>query len=288
MAPALTRRGFLTGLGGVALGGTTVLAASGCGYFQDRDTLRRARDAGYITVGYPEIAPLSFYDQSLTGAAIAVDRAVFAGIGIPDIRGVSTTLPELIPSLLAGRFDAISGGLEITGQRCGEITFAEPMFRSEPALLVAAGNPLGLTDYQSALSAPARVGALIGSVQAQQLAALGVANTGVGSTAAALVALRDHRVDALAFDAVVLRWMRDHQADFPVEVTAPFTPILDGVPWSGAGATAFRPADTALLQAYSEQLAKLGVPEILSLTAPFGITERNLPDLGWTTATLCD
>lgn len=286
-AEGLSRRGFLAGLGGIALGGATLLAAGGCGYFRPGDALSRARDAGYITLGYPDIAPLSFYDQSLTGAAIAVDRAVFGKLGVPELRGVSTTLPDLVPGLIAGRFDAISGSLTITGQRCGEVAFAEPMFRNEPALMVPAGNPLRLTDYQSALAAPARVGALIGSVEAEHLSALGVANTGVGSAASALVALRDQRVDAVALDAVVLRWMRDHQADFPVEVTAPFSPVLNGVAWTGAGATAFRPADTTLLEAYNTELAKLGASEALRLTAEFGITERELPEQSMTTAALC-
>ncbi|WP_024794773.1 transporter substrate-binding domain-containing protein [Tomitella biformata] len=288
MAP-LSRRGFLAGLGGL---GTAAVLAS-CGYFRPGDTLQRARDAGFITVGHSGIAPFSFYDESLagpnplTGAAVAVDRAVFAKLGVPEVRGVSTQLADLIPGLLAGRYDAICTNLAITPGRCPLVAFGEPVFRSEPALLVPAGNPMRLSDYESALLAPARVGAITGSIEAEQLAALGIVSTSVDTPAAAMVAMRDQRVDACALNAVALAWMVEHDALSPVEVTSRFTPVLDGAAWLGASATAFRPADTTLLQAYNEQLAKLDPVKILSLTGEFGIAEGDLPEPWMSTAALC-
>lgn len=285
----LSRRAFLAGLGGAG----AAAALAGCGYFRPGDTLQRARDAGFITVGHAGIAPFAFYDESLpgpnplTGASIAVDRAVFTALGVPEVRGIATQLADLIPGLLGGRYDAISTNLEIVPDRCTQVVFAEPVFRSQPALLVPAGNPMGLTDYASARLAPARVGALIGSVEARQLAALGVVTTSVDTTAAAMVAMRDGRVDVFALDAVAVNWMAEHDALSPVEAASRFTPVLDGDEQQGAGATAFRPADATLLAAYNEQLAKLSPAEILSLTGEFGIVEADLPEPWMTAAALC-
>lgn len=286
---ALSRRAFLAGIGGLG----TAAALASCGYFRPGDALQRARDAESITVGHAGIAPFAFYDESLpgpnqlTGASIAVDRAVFAALGVPEVRGIATQLADLIPGLLSGRFDAISTNLTITPGRCSQVVFAEPVFRSTPALLVPAGNPLRLGDYESARLAPARVGAIIGSAEAEQLAALSVVSTGVDTPAAAVAAMRDGRIDAFAQAAVAVGWMAEHDALSPVEAAPRFTPMLDGAAWQGAGATAFRPADAPLLGAYNEQLAKLSAAEILSLTAEFGITEADLPEPWMTAAALC-
>ena len=287
---ALSRRGFLAGLGGLGAGA----AVAGCGYVRSGETLERARDAGFITVGHAMIAPYDYYDESLpgentlTGASIAVDRAVFAKLGVPEVRGAPVQVADLIPGLVAGRYDAISANLAITPARCTMVAFATPVFHSEPALLVPEGNPLGLADYESARLAPARVGALVGSIEAEHLAALGVTSTGVDTPAAAMAAMRDQRVDAFALDAVALEWMANHDALSPVETTARFTPVLDGVPWQGTRSTAFRLADGPLLRAYNEQLATFSPAEILSLISRFGLNERDLPDSRITTAALCD
>lgn len=286
---ALSRRAFLAGIGGLG----TAAALANCGYFRPGDTLQKARDAGSITVGHAGIAPFAFYDESLpgpnqlTGASIAVDRAVFAALGVPEVRGIATQLADLVPGLLSGRFDAITTNMTITPDRCSQVVFAEPAFRSTPALLTPAGNPLRLGDYESARLAPARVGAIIGSAEAEQLAALGVVSTGVDTPAAAVAAMRDGRIDAFAQSAVAVNWMAEHDALSPVEVTPRFTPMLDGAAWQSAGATAFRPADASLIAAYNEQLAMLSSAEILSLTAEFGITEEDLPEPWMTAATLC-
>lgn len=286
---ALSRRGFLAGLGGLGAGA----ALTGCGYYRPGDTLRRARDAGFITVGHCGLAPYSFYDEALpspnqlTGASIAVDRAVFAALGIQEVRGVATPLAELIPGLLAGRYDAISTNYTVTPGRCTLVAFGEPYFRREVALLVPAGNPMGLYDFESARLAPARVGALGGSIESDQLSALGLVSTSVETPTAAMVALRDQRVDAFALDAVAAAWMANHESLSAIEVTGRFTPLIDGAPSPSAGATAFRPADTALRDAYNEKLAALSPAQILALTSEFGITEAYLPEPWMSAAALC-
>ncbi len=286
---ALSRRGFLAGLGGLAAGA----ALAGCAPYRAAETLGRARNAGFITVGHSGLAPYSFYDESLpgpnqlTGASIAVDRVVFAALGIPEVRGVVTQMDELVPGLLAGRYDAISTNYAITPGRCRLVAFGEPVFRREPALLVPAGNPMGLYDYESARRAPARVGALTGSIEAEQLAALGMVSTGVDTPAAAMAAMRDERIDAFALDAVAVAWMADRDALSPVEATGRFSPVLDGSPNPTAGATTFRPADIDLRRAYNEQLARHSPDEILALTGEFGIAEADLTEPGMTAEFLC-
>ena len=57
----------------------------------------------------------------------------------------------------------------------------------------------------------------------------------------------------------------------------------------GAGATVFRQDDTALLEAYNEELAKITADEstYLGLVEPFGFTAENLPPADLTTEQLC-
>jgi polar amino acid transport system substrate-binding protein len=114
-------------------------------------TLERARQDGFIRVGFANEAPFGFAtpDGKLTGEAPEVAKAVLKAIGIPQVDGVLTEFGSLIPGLKARRFDIIAAGMFITPKRCAEILFSEPSYGIGQAMLVKAGNPKKIVDYGS-------------------------------------------------------------------------------------------------------------------------------------------
>src|SRR5262245_64891766 len=140
-----TRRGFIglaaLGLSAVPLG-LKAYAAS---------TLERAKEDGFIRVGFANEAPFGFAtpEGKLTGEAPEVAKAVLNAMGIPQIDGVLTEFGSLIPGLKAKRFDIIAAGMFITPKRCAEIAFSEPYYGIGQAMLVKAGNTKQVADYGS-------------------------------------------------------------------------------------------------------------------------------------------
>ena len=83
-------------------------------------TLEKARQQGYIRVGFANEAPFGYAtpDGKLTGEAPEVAKAVLTRMGIAEVDGVLTEFGSLIPGLKAGRFDIIAAGMFITPKRC--------------------------------------------------------------------------------------------------------------------------------------------------------------------------
>ena len=97
------------------------------------------------------------------------------------------------------------------------------------------------------------------------------------------------RADAFAMTAISLNWMVDNNPDAGVETTEAFQAVIDGEPDVGAGSTVFRKADTELLEAYNEELAKItgDVDKYMEIVGDYGFTEENLPPEDLTTEELC-
>lgn len=112
-------------------------------------TLEKARQQGYIRVGFANEAPFGYAtpDGKLTGEAPEVAKAVLARMGIAEIDGVLTEFGSLIPGLKAGRFDIIAAGMFITPKRCKQVSFSEPSYGIGQAFLVSEGNPKRLKTY---------------------------------------------------------------------------------------------------------------------------------------------
>src|SRR5690606_36897566 len=103
---------------------TSILAAASTSAAMD-NSLDRIRKAGKFTVGIYNQAPWGWRDASgeLKGFDVDVIREALKPLGIKEIDVVITQFPALIPGLQAGRFDAATGGLYITPQRCKLVSF---------------------------------------------------------------------------------------------------------------------------------------------------------------------
>jgi polar amino acid transport system substrate-binding protein len=283
------RRYFLKGmvaatavaLMSAALGATTMPASA-------QDALERARDSGFIRVGFANEAPYGYAtpDGQLTGESPEVAKAVLSRMGIEEVDGVLTEFGSLIPGLLAGRFDIVAAGMFITPARCEQVQFSEPSYGIGQAFLVAEGNPHGIVDYSSiADNADLTLAVMAGAVEAGYAADAGVPDGQVQTLpdqSSLLSAVRAGRADAAALTAPSIAEMAEQDG---VESTPPFGEVA-GQSVMGHGGFAFRKEDTALYEEFNRHLVEfIGTEEHIELVTPFGFGEGYLPNL--TTEELC-
>lgn len=286
------RRAFLAAGSAVTL---TALAACSSvdegGEGDAASTLEQLQEAGTITVGFAGEEPYSFEDSSgeLTGAAVALNEAVYAELGIDTVEGTLTEWGSLIPNLTAGRVDSISAGMSILPERCEQAAFSEPEIMYTTAFLVPEGNPDGLTDWQSAVDAGITLATMSGAIEAGYAEDTGLDSFEVGSPQDGLDAVVSGRADAFALTGISLRALGE-RTDAPFEVTDAFVAVIDGVPQIGAGSTVFRQEDTELLEAYNEAAREIVFdPErYVEILGPFGFTEAERPPEGLTAEMLCE
>src|SRR3546814_6542903 len=79
-----------------------------------QSTLERAREDGYISVGFANESPFGYATTSgeLTGEAPAIAKIILERMSMPESDGVLTEFGSLIPGLRAGRFDIIAAKSE--------------------------------------------------------------------------------------------------------------------------------------------------------------------------------
>ncbi|WP_156760665.1 transporter substrate-binding domain-containing protein [Microbacterium karelineae] len=286
----------IAGLGVLALGlaGCTSTAPSGGGDGEgSMSTLETLQEEGTITLAINGEQPYSYLDENdePTGATIEMHKKIFSELGIENIEVEQVEWDSLIPGLNAGRWDAVSAGMSITPDRCAEAAFSDPEIMYTTTLAVKAGNPMGLSDLDSALASDGdvRLALQTGAIEDGYVEQLGGYDNivPVDSAQNGLEAVKTDRADAFALTAVSLEWMT--QDDDDLETTGAFVQEIDGIKQYGAGATVFRQADTELLEAYNEAAANITGDEqsYLDVVEPFGFSAENLPPQDMTTEQLC-
>jgi len=279
---ALTRR-----LAMLAAAGLATLAVSGGAFAQS--TLEKAREQGYIRIGFANEAPYGYAtpDGKLTGEAPEVAKAVLAKMGISEVDGVLTEFGSLIPGLQAGRFDIIAAGMFINPKRCEQVAFSEPSYGIGQAFLVKAGNPMSIEDYATiASNDDLKLAVMAGAVESGYAKAAGVEQgqlVMLPDQSSLVKAVQAGRADAAALTALSIADMASKNDG--VESTKPFGEVA-GESVKGHGGFAFRKEDKALYEAFNAELKKfIGSDEHIALVTPFGFGEGYLPNK--TTAELC-
>ncbi|HHW83575.1 MAG TPA: transporter substrate-binding domain-containing protein [Actinomycetales bacterium] len=253
-------------------------------------TLARIQEAGSITVGFAGEAPYSYEDGGeLTGATVALHRAVFAELGIDDVQGVLTDWDALIPGLNAERFDAVSAGMSILPERCAQAAFSDPEFMYTTALMVPEGNPAGLSTLDDVVDSDVRLATMSGAIESSYADSLGIDSLSVQTPQDGFDAMLSGRADAFSLTAISLNYMLDNNPGSGFEVTESFVQEIDGVPQVGAGGTVFRQGDDELLAEYNRVLGEIVADEdrYLEIVGPFGFTAGERPDGSLTTEQLC-
>lgn len=254
-------------------------------------TLERARASGVLRVGISGERPYGYVggDGAVTGAQPAVAGAVLERMGVGGLEAVQVRFADLIPGLVAGRFDLIAAGLTVTPERCTEIAFSRPDFVAPPAFLVPDGNPRGIGTFQGVRRSGATLAVLDGSAELTYARSAGVERLRLADTQSDLfrdVVAGRAEVGALTEISLVDELRRNPGSG--VEITDPVDPTVDGRTVVPAAAFAARTGETDLLAAFDVELAALqDSGEWLALTGPFGLGRENLPDRDLTTARLC-
>lgn len=276
------RRTLFKGVGMTGLG-LTGAALLGCnGDDEEGSPLEAARERGYITIGFANEAPYGFADETgvVTGEAPEVARVILAELGIPDIQGVVVPFASLIPGLQARRFDIIAAGMFINPSRCAEILFSDPDYCIPQAFAVAAGNPFGVTNYEDVAASDARIGVLAGGVEDGYAQGAGIPEdriTRFDDAPALAEGLQANRVDVIAATSLSIRAQMDRLADPSLEMTAGFTPMVDGEPEHGCGGYGFRRDDQELRDAFNDVLVSMKQGnQIVPITEPFGFGETEI------------
>ncbi|GAA4333051.1 ectoine/hydroxyectoine ABC transporter substrate-binding protein EhuB [Actinomadura sp. NPDC048955] len=292
-----SRRDFLRTA--VLLSAAAPLAAAGCSTTDPEKekagggTLQKAKDSGTITVGFANEAPYGYTDKSgkLTGEAPELARVIFKNLGIDEIKGVQVDFGGLIGGLNAKRFDAIAAGMFITPERCASAAFGNPEYVAKSAFMVPEGNPKGLKAAEDPGKKGVKVGVLTGAVEAGYAEKTGVKKGDVktfADQASAYEGLKAGRIDCIWLTRISLADLLTKHKGEGFEVTDAFTPVIDGKEQLGAGAFAFRKADSDLLNAWNAELAKLQQGnKLLPVLQPFGFTQAEMPGPDDTAAKFC-
>jgi len=261
----------------VAVLGAACNGGGGGGATGDSDLLQRAQDRG-IRIGFANERPYGFENEQgePDGEAPAVARAVLERMGITEIDSVVVEFGALINGLRAGRYDMVAAGMFINEERASQALFTDPDYCATSAFGVPAGNPHGLTDYESvAANNDVTLGVVTGAVEVGYAEAAGIPANRLSrfdSTADVVDALRAGRVDAFALTSITVREQVGPLDGF--EATEGFVPVVDGEEQLGCGGFVFRFEDKEFRDAFNEELlAMREADEILPLIEEFGFTQ---------------
>ena len=133
MGVDLSKRSYLgrAVLGGIVaiICGVTSVAASAQSVPQG-GVLDKLRKAGVVKIALVNAPPYGTMspDGTVGGLGPTVVKTIMARLGVPKVEGVISTYGELIPGLMAGRWDIIGATMTITPARCQQVTFSDPEF----------------------------------------------------------------------------------------------------------------------------------------------------------------
>jgi polar amino acid transport system substrate-binding protein len=266
---SLGRRQVLTGAAAVALG----LACRPASAQTDtgQGLLAKLRSAKKVRVGIANQPPFSALnpDGTLTGAAPTISKTIMERLGVPEMEGFIATYGELIPGMMAGRWDFVSASLTITPARCSQVKFADPLIYDGAAIIYLKGTdgpaPTKLADVAK-LDIP--FGVLQGGADLRATLAAGVSPANI----------MQFETDQATVDALLAKRMKyglaTHSAlqtimaqrNIQLEIVYP---IPDDQ--ARGSSCAFRPADTDLYDAYQKELRAMRESgEYLSIIRKFG------------------
>ncbi|MCB0197129.1 MAG: ectoine/hydroxyectoine ABC transporter substrate-binding protein EhuB, partial [Anaerolineae bacterium] len=231
---------------------------------EEESTLARIQREGVVRVGFANENPYAFAqpDGTLSGEAVEVARAVFEQMGIEEMEGVLTEFGSLIPGLQAGRFDVITAGMYVNPGRCEQVFFADPEYKIGEALVVEAGNPLGLNSYEDIAANPdVTVGTGAGYLEYDMMLTVGVAEDQIVTfpdDPSGMAGLQAGQIDAWTGTRPTLIKLLQVTDDPGFELADPFDqPVIDGEESVNFGAAAFRMDDVEFRNAFNDGLQQL-------------------------------
>lgn len=271
------RRGFTKSAATLAIAAASFGILAGSASAQS--LMQRAEAGEPIRIGFANEIPFAYPgdDGSPKGFVNVYTIAVLEKMGYDNVEAVQTEWGGLIPGLNAGRFDIVTGGMNILASRCENIAFSEPMAKVGDGFIVAPGNPKGLNNYADLTENDAVMvtGAGYSNIEAARAAGVPDANImQVPGPTEILAAVRAERADAGAGTYFTMKQLAD-SSNGAVEASDPNAMPEESFNWAGIG---FRDADQAFLDAFNAAQAEyLGSEEMLAAVAEYGYGEGSLP-----------
>lgn len=266
----------------------TAVALSATATFAET-LMDRAKGDG-LRVAFFNFKPYAYKDDSdtLTGTDVETLRIVLEKMGGAVAEAKSTEWGALIPGVKTDRFDVVAAGMFVTPKRCAEVRFSEPTFGIQQAMVIAKGNPHGITNYESIAEKGLKVGVVSGSAQTEYARSAGIADENISQlpdNPTGVAALQAGRIDAWAVSAPGVRQIIAGLPDADIEATPAFSEVA-GQKAVSHGAFAFRKDDAAFVDAFNTAMKDfIGTPEHIALLEKHGMTADELPISA--TADLC-
>jgi polar amino acid transport system substrate-binding protein len=263
---SISRRDLLGGSGAAALSLASVEVFA---QTPSDGSLARLQAAKKARIGIANQPPFSSLnpDGSVTGVAPTITKAIMRRLGVPEVEGFLATYGQLIPGMLAGRWDFVSASMTITKARCDQVQFSDPIVFDGDAIVGPKGKapPHRIADLAK-LGEP--IGVEAGGADLRLVLAAGVPPANIRqfpSDPAMMDGLLANRISysVIAHSALISVLQRrnlDVAVSFPIE-DAPLH----------ASAPAFRKQDRELYEAYQTQLRAMKASgEYLKIIRQFG------------------
>ncbi|QIB33089.1 transporter substrate-binding domain-containing protein [Ancylobacter pratisalsi] len=242
-------------------------------------SLARAKAEG-VTLGFSPSPPYSSLDPATKkagGLDVELVEAALKWAGVTDFKYEVMPFGQLIPALLAKRIDIVTANIHVTPDRLKAVSFSGPAWWYGPAIVVAKGNPAGITSFGSLKGK--KVGAIAGSAADEYLRKIGVAVTAFQTDAEEFAAISTGRVDAILDDDVKIIEFMKANGSAPIEIVANVT-IPDELIFKygyGYARYALRKEDCSLRAAFTQGLAEVrGNGQASAILKSYGLTNRNL------------
>lgn len=238
----------------------TFLLLAACGSTGE-DTLSKVQDEGVVKIGFANEKPYAYEeDGEIKGAAVDIAKAVFKELGIDEVDAHLADFSDLIAGLDADRFDVVTAGMAITGERCENVLFGEPEMKYGEGLIVPKGNPLNLHSYEDIADNPdVTVSIMQGGTEIGFVKEKGVDEDQIKTAPdipATFSDVQSGRADVTTATEMTLKMALLSADTDELEFVEDFIqPEVEGNP--SYGAAAFRESDEEFVEEYNKALQKL-------------------------------
>ena len=245
---------------------------------------------GKPSLGFATAVPWGYPGENgePLGFVNAIALTILEEMGINEVDTSVNEWAGLIPGLNAGRYDIITGGMYILKSRCENIDFSDPIGYFGDAMMVPAGNPKGINNYEDVVSTGATLVTGIGFNTVEAAKKYGVPDSQmllVEGEVGILAAMKAGRADAAVqtfFGA------KEHEAKTggKFEVTDPKLMPKETLNVVGIG---FRKSDDEFRKAFNAALAKVmaNPGKMLERAGKYGYDKAQLPPPSMSTEWAC-
>jgi polar amino acid transport system substrate-binding protein len=215
-------------------------------------------------------------DGTVTGCDVELAKTVFASIAAGPFEPVETEFAELLPGVADRRW-RMTTGLFATDERRQIASFSRPVWALPDGLLMAAGNPLGLSGYKAvAASRTCRLAVIRDQFQHRSAGDFGGPEDRImifETYTEACHAVRDGKAEAYASVARAHTGFLEQHPELDMDVV--MVPASEKQP--AFGSFAFSKQDDELRQRVDAVLADyLGSPDHRRMMAGFGFGDGEI------------